>query len=463
MNNLVGIILAGFFLGFVSCDLAPILVPGYDAGCPEDFASTCNLQCPNGNYLLDSNGCPTCSCAVTCPQIKCRANCGDAGYVVDENGCQTCKCIAKVECSRVMCRMFCQHGFKKDDNGCPYCACNQSPPQCPILNCDNTCSNGYRKDYGGCETCDCIDEPRVEDKCLPVTCELDCKYGFQRDAVGCQICACNSCPIGQCKIFCMYGFKKNEDGCDICECDWTPVAKKIQCDERVTCPETQICNLNLRLCETVNPERINWFLYDFQVKNDLFQDEKFVQTFKNGLINNIAAKYELSPGQITVSSVKENGLTSFQITPYFAENMEVFDQKMDQIDIDLNSHEFRKLLPAVASTVEEGDGRVPSRSNINKWCQKFRNFVRSKFMLIAVVCIIAIIAMIIGLGLINMRRRYVKLAVRSDSKTPITETSYYLGGDDDDNYHAVSAPDGTKYVVVSSDDMPSSNDKRVLV
>jgi hypothetical protein len=83
----------------------------------------------------------------------------------------------------------------------------------------------------GCETCDCIDEPRVEDKCLPVTCELDCKYGFQRDAVGCQICACNSCPIGQCKIFCMYGFKKNEDGCDICECDWTPVAKKIQCDE----------------------------------------------------------------------------------------------------------------------------------------------------------------------------------------------------------------------------------------
>ena len=39
----------------------------------------------------------------------------------------------------------------------------------------------------GCETCDCIDEPRVEDKCLPVTCELDCKYGFQRDAVGCQI------------------------------------------------------------------------------------------------------------------------------------------------------------------------------------------------------------------------------------------------------------------------------------
>jgi hypothetical protein len=55
----------------------------------------------------------------------------------------------------------------------------------------------------------------------------------------------------------------------------------------------------------------------------------------SGLINNIAAKYELSPGQITVSSVKENGLTSFQITPYFAENMEVFDQKMDQIDIDV--------------------------------------------------------------------------------------------------------------------------------
>ncbi len=134
------------------------LVPTIETGCPNDFASICNLQCPDGNYLVDEKGCPTCACAsneerqvVSCPEIKCRANCGDAGYQLDENGCQTCKCVSKesVVCSRVMCRMFCQNGFKRDDNGCEFCACNESPQQCPQLNCERTCTNGYRKDYSG--------------------------------------------------------------------------------------------------------------------------------------------------------------------------------------------------------------------------------------------------------------------------------------------------------------------------
>jgi hypothetical protein len=134
------------------------LVPTFETGCPNDFASICNLQCPDGNYLVDEKGCPTCACAsneerqvVSCPEIKCRANCGDAGYQLDENGCQTCKCVSKesVVCSRVMCRMFCQNGFKRDDNGCEFCACNESPQQCPQLNCERTCTNGYRKDYSG--------------------------------------------------------------------------------------------------------------------------------------------------------------------------------------------------------------------------------------------------------------------------------------------------------------------------
>jgi hypothetical protein len=57
--------------------------------------------------------------------------------------------------------------------------------------------------------------------------------------------------------------------------------------------------------------------------------------FFSGLIQNIAAKYGLETTQITVSAVEQNGLTSFQIMPFFAENMDIFDKKMDQIDIDV--------------------------------------------------------------------------------------------------------------------------------
>jgi hypothetical protein len=265
MITLTKFILTSLLLGLVFGDSEPVFVPVYDTACPDDFGTTCTLQCPNGNYILDDKQCPTCACATTCPEIKCRANCGDAGYELDKDGCQTCKCVskAKVECSRVMCRMFCQYGFKRDENGCEYCACNQLPQECPNLNCDRTCSNGYRQDYSGCQTCECQCPPlacpnlidtcknglkkdadgcsicscddeqeKSDDKCLPLDCNLPCPYGLQVDEFGCKLCSCNRCPMATCRMFCMYGFRKNEvDGCDICECDWTPVAEKIQCDE----------------------------------------------------------------------------------------------------------------------------------------------------------------------------------------------------------------------------------------
>lgn len=127
-------------------------------GCPNDIALTCKLQCPDDNYVLDTNGCPTCACGadaekptVSCPLRKCQTDCGDGGYKLDSNGCRTCQCLSKptVECSRVMCRMFCQYGFKRDENGCEYCACNESPQECPKMKCLKTCKNGYRKDYSG--------------------------------------------------------------------------------------------------------------------------------------------------------------------------------------------------------------------------------------------------------------------------------------------------------------------------
>jgi hypothetical protein len=43
----------------------------------------------------------------------------------------------------------------------------------------------------------------------------------------------------------------------------------------------------------------------------------------------------LEAAQITVSSVERNGLTSFEIMPYYVENMDDFQKKLDQIDTDV--------------------------------------------------------------------------------------------------------------------------------
>ena len=262
--------------------------------CPNNLATICNLQCPNGKYLLDAKGCPTCACASDttikpigpppnrCPLIKCRANCGPGGYKLDENGCQICECVSEnmkdmipkpyVECPQKMCRMYCMHGFSRDENGCEICKCNDSPQPCPIYKCGKVCLNGYRKDYRGkgdcyflvfvclfimplfyfqgCQTCQCEDDEAhqiVEAGCSPMKCNLDCKYGFERDPSGCSLCSCNRCPLYTCRMFCMYGFKKNSDGCDICECDWTPVSEKIECSavDLILKIQNKKCNRNL--------------------------------------------------------------------------------------------------------------------------------------------------------------------------------------------------------------------------
>ncbi|CAF1554234.1 unnamed protein product, partial [Adineta ricciae] len=476
-------------------------VSAYNTGCPNDFTKTCNVQCPNGNYLLDDKGCPMCACmpseqkrVESCPQIKCRANCGTDGYQMDENGCQTCKCVKKanVQCSRVMCRMFCQYGFKRDENGCEYCACNIQPQQCPALSCQRSCSKGYRKDYSGCPTCDCDCPPLIcpstnqscsnykkdadgcttcvcddqqdknVDRCPVLDCSLDCQHGLQRDENGCRLCSCNRCPLQMCRMFCMYGFRRNEEGCEVCECDWTPVAEKIQCSERFPCQGARVCNLNLKLCEAVNPDSINWFVFDFDVKSDLFQDPRFVQAFKNGFINNVAQKYGLEPTQITVSSVEQNGLTAFQILPFFAENMIEFQKKMDQIDIDLNSYEFRSVLPAVTNTIEPDQQIYPLPTPLNRFADKFKNFTsKSIKFTIGTLVLLLIGTVLIGIMYIHTCRRRMKH--RSGSKVPICDPSYQPAPTEDDHYHAVHAPDGTAYVVVETEDAHLSNDKRTLV
>ncbi|CAF0882508.1 unnamed protein product [Adineta ricciae] len=489
MINRVNFILTGLLLIFthtkVYGDLQQGLVSAYNTGCPNDFTKTCNVQCPNGNYLLDDKGCPMCACmpseqkrVESCPQIKCRANCGTDGYQMDENGCQTCKCVKKanVQCSRVMCRMFCQYGFKRDENGCEYCACNIQPQQCPALSCQRSCSKGYRKDYSGCPTCDCDCPPLIcpstnqscsnykkdadgcttcvcddqqdknVDRCPVLDCSLDCQHGLQRDENGCRLCSCNRCPLQMCRMFCMYGFRRNEEGCEVCECDWTPVAEKIQCSERFPCQGARVCNLNLKLCEAVNPDSINWFVFDFDVKSDLFQDPRFVQAFKNGFINNVAQKYGLEPTQITVSSVEQNGLTAFQILPFFAENMIEFQKKMDQIDIDLNSYEFRSVLPAVTNTIEPDQQIYPLPTPLNRFADKFKNFTsKSIKFTIGTLVLLLIGTVLIGIMYIHTCRRRMKH--RSGSKVPICDPSYQPAPTEDDHYHAVHAPDDFKITI----------------
>ncbi|CAF2803646.1 unnamed protein product [Rotaria sp. Silwood2] len=476
---------------------------------PTEYTSSCqsDVHCPPGfRCLNDARNVPMCQAVSEpiapsqpdeCPLYKCVADCGDAGYVLDEKGCRTCECVSKaakdvaskpyVECSRVMCRMHCVYGFSRDENGCEICKCNKSPQPCPRYNCEKSCSNGYRKDYSGCQTCQCecpslactktctkgykkdengcptcscVDDetkPITDDGCSPMKCNLDCKYGFERDRSGCQMCSCNRCPLHACRMFCMYGFKKNSDGCDVCECDWTPISENITCSMRFPCTGNRVCNVNLKLCELVRPDKVNWFVYDFDIETNFFNDPKFVNAFKNGLINNIATKYNLELTQITVSSVEHNGMTSFQIMPFYVEDMEDFEKKMDQIDNDLNSHEFRKVLPAVARVIEK-DTNHPHDSKWNHFVKK-----NSLFTLYVAGILLGLTALIIAVIFVLIFRQRVKYPGRSESKTPIYDTSYQPAATEDDLYHAVHAPDGTAYVVVESDDIQATNDKRALV
>lgn len=426
--------------------------------CAEDFASTCSLKCSSGNYVLDINGCPTCKCAsvtpknIECTRPLCRMFCMN-GFRRDENGCEICKCNeAPQECPLYKCKKTCENGYVKDSKGCRTCKC-----ACPTIDCGKNCTNGVKLDEDGCQTCICQDDDitKITDGCAPSKCNRYCKYGFERDPSGCPLCSCNRCPLHTCRMFCMYGFKKNSDGCDVCECDWSPVSESISCSARIPCSGNRVCNLNLKLCELVGADRVNWFVYDFDVKTEFFHDPTFVHAFKSGLINNIATKYSLEPTQITVSSVEDNGMTSFQIMPFYVEDMDSFQKKMNQIDVDLNSHEFRTVLPAVAQAV---DKNTNGRDGDSKW----RGYLPKNPLYLAVI-LLALAALIFGGVFLIIFRQRVTYPGRSESKTPIYDTSYQPAPTEDDLYHAVRAPDGTAYVVVETDEVQGLNDKRALV
>jgi hypothetical protein len=41
-----------------------------------------------------------------------------------------------------------------------------------------------------------------------------------------------------------------------------------------------VCNLDLKLCEKVSEDKVNYFLYNFNLKNDIFANEKVPEIFK---------------------------------------------------------------------------------------------------------------------------------------------------------------------------------------
>jgi len=143
--------------------------------------------------------------------------------------------------------------------------------------------------------------------------------------------------------------------------------------------------------------------------------------------------------------------------PFYIENQDDFQRKMDQIDIDLNSHEFRSVLPSVASNINKN----PNKQIVSKWNRYAQKHPRLVLYLVGV--LIGLIALIFAGILLLVFRRQFNHPNRSESKSPIFDGGYHQAPTDDDHYHAVRAPDGTAYVVVESEDMNAPNDKRVLV
>ncbi|CAF5183187.1 unnamed protein product [Rotaria magnacalcarata] len=223
--------------------------------------------------------------------------------------------------------------------------------------------------------------------------------------------------------------------------------------------------MQLRLCEKVDPDSVNWFLYDFEIQSDIFNDHMFVQTFKSGLINNIAMKYGLEPAQISVSSVEQHGLTSFQIMPFYAENIEDFQTKMDQIDADLNSHDFRSVLPGVVQVIDNNDRTRQNKSTFGVFFGKLMHFVRMSTRSLIFMLIFLLIAtgFIVFIMRFNACRRRFKHSNRSDSKSPIYDSTYHPAPTEDELYHAIKTDDGATYVAVDTNEKNLSKNKQVYV
>lgn len=207
-------------------------------GCPRQ---ECSRTCTHG-FIIDSDGCTTCSCnpapeEASCPAIECDPSCPH-GYSTDAQGCMTCDCRPDpVRVSRSsspnkcppVCYMYCQFGNRLDENGCPLCACKSKEEACGAQQCMMECPTGFQLDSRGCELCQCRPAAEATPSCPNNQCLKECAFGFQKDSFGCEICVCASARSRNrqttdcskrpsCRMSCPGGFMKGGDGCDICRC-----------------------------------------------------------------------------------------------------------------------------------------------------------------------------------------------------------------------------------------------------
>ncbi|CAF1600404.1 unnamed protein product, partial [Didymodactylos carnosus] len=263
-----------------------------------------------------------------------------------------------------------------------------------------------------CVTCTCNDQETgivtLDSNCIPLQCSQVCKYGFERDEFGCQLCSCNKCPLHTCRMFCLYGFQKDEDGCDKCECDSTPIENQITCSDKEPCKEGYVCNLDILTCEAVPREKINYFMFYFDIDKSFFDDQAFLDTYKNDFIQNLASTYGLLPAQIFVFPIQPKRLTNFQIMPFFREDKDDFQRKMDQIDADIDNDEFRRVLPSVTSVIR------------NKWKQPVISDKslrqRNRLILILIGALVVLLSLIIATVFFILFRRRFRRPGRSQSK-----------------------------------------------
>merc|ERR1719245_334298 len=146
----------------------------FDSGCAWDkknkkcASAKGRLMVGTTQFASSADDCNDCVCATIWDPVcgvdgetynsSCQADC--AGVKYKDGECE------KPECSKVMCRMYCEHGFMKDKNGCEICKCAEKPeePECPEVMCKMFCEHGWQKGEDGCDMCKCAEDPCMGNK-----------------------------------------------------------------------------------------------------------------------------------------------------------------------------------------------------------------------------------------------------------------------------------------------------------
>ena len=195
--------------------------------CSGTLPSTCPViecakACPLG-FVLDSQGCETCTCLAQCvTEFDCPDGmiCGSDYVCVDEcqcnqplnevcgangvtyaNPCEaSCAGVPVVadracatQCGELPCDLSCSNGNATGPDGCPLCECASNCASCsaewrPV------CSMNGRTFANDCvarcqgEIIAYVGSCRGE--CAPIHCSLDCPAGFAADPTGCPTCQC---------------------------------------------------------------------------------------------------------------------------------------------------------------------------------------------------------------------------------------------------------------------------------